>query len=130
MVNLQQDVAWSIGLVKMIMMTELYFQGDIGPINLYNNPNLVPETGWTTELGIKKVNGEGSNTSLKIRSWRTVEFPVIRVTEKGPFSFSILKNSWTASKASLWRIPCKSKFLIVINILISCGYIPFDVHLV
>ena len=36
-------------------MTELYFQGDIGPINLYNNPNLVPETGWTTELGIKKV---------------------------------------------------------------------------
>ena len=36
-------------------MTELYFKGDIGPISLYNNPNLKPESGWTSELGIKKV---------------------------------------------------------------------------
>ena len=36
-------------------MTELYFKGDIGPISLYNNPNLKPENGWTSELGIKKV---------------------------------------------------------------------------
>ena len=25
-------------------MTELYFKGDIGPINLYNNPDLIPES--------------------------------------------------------------------------------------
>ena len=36
-------------------MTELYFKGDIGPISLYNNPYLKPESGWTSELGIKKV---------------------------------------------------------------------------
>ena len=30
-------------------------QGDIGPVNLYNNPNLKPESGWTAEIGLKKV---------------------------------------------------------------------------
>ena len=35
-------------------MTELYFKGDIGPINLYNNPDLIPESGWNSELGLKK----------------------------------------------------------------------------
>ena len=43
-------------------MTELYFKGDIGPINLYNNSDLVPESGWTSELGIKKV--------IKIRNFK------------------------------------------------------------
>ena len=43
-------------------MTELYFKGDIGPINLYNNPDLVPESGWTSELGLKKV--------IKIRNFK------------------------------------------------------------
>lgn len=36
-------------------MTELYFKGDIGPISLFNNPNLEPESGWTSEIGLKKV---------------------------------------------------------------------------
>ena len=36
-------------------ITELYMQGDIGPVNLYNNPNLEPESGWTAEIGLKKV---------------------------------------------------------------------------
>lgn len=43
-------------------MTELYFKGDIGPINLYNNPDLIPESGWTSELGLKKV--------IKIRNFK------------------------------------------------------------
>jgi iron complex outermembrane receptor protein len=43
-------------------MTELYFKGDIGPINLYNNPDLTPESGWTSELGLKKV--------IKIRNFK------------------------------------------------------------
>jgi iron complex outermembrane receptor protein len=43
-------------------MTELYFKGDIGPINLYNNPDLIPESGWTSELGCKKV--------IKIRNFK------------------------------------------------------------
>ena len=30
-------------------------QGEIGPVNLYNNPNLEPESGWTAEVGLKKV---------------------------------------------------------------------------
>ncbi len=36
-------------------ITELYMQGDIGPVNLYNNPSLKPESGWTSEIGFKKV---------------------------------------------------------------------------
>ena len=36
-------------------ITELFMQGDIGPVNLYNNPNLKPESGWTAEIGLKKV---------------------------------------------------------------------------
>ena len=36
-------------------ITELYMKGDIGPVNLYNNPNLKPESGWTSEIGFKKV---------------------------------------------------------------------------
>ena len=36
-------------------ITELYMKGDIGPVNLYNNPSLKPESGWTTEIGFKKV---------------------------------------------------------------------------
>ena len=36
-------------------ITELYMRGDIGPVNLYNNPNLKPESGWTSEIGLKKV---------------------------------------------------------------------------
>ncbi|MDA7787532.1 TonB-dependent receptor, partial [bacterium] len=43
-------------------MTELYFKGDIGPINLYNNPDLIPESGWTSEVGCKKV--------IKIRNFK------------------------------------------------------------
>jgi len=43
-------------------MTELYFKGDIGPINLYNNSELIPENGWTSELGLKKV--------IKIRNFK------------------------------------------------------------
>ncbi len=35
-------------------ITEMFMQGDIGPINLYRNPNLQPESGWTSELGVKK----------------------------------------------------------------------------
>ena len=35
-------------------ITELFIQGDIGPVNLYNNPNLKPESGWTAEIGLKK----------------------------------------------------------------------------
>ena len=35
-------------------ITEMFMQGDIGPINLYRNPNLQPESGWTSELGLKK----------------------------------------------------------------------------
>ena len=34
-------------------ITELYMKGDIGPVNLYNNPSLKPESGWTSELGLK-----------------------------------------------------------------------------
>ena len=36
-------------------ITELFLSGDIGPVNLYNNPQLNPESGWTAELGLKKV---------------------------------------------------------------------------
>ena len=36
-------------------ITELFMQGEIGPVNLYNNPNLEPESGWTAEIGLKKV---------------------------------------------------------------------------
>ncbi|MBM77409.1 MAG: hypothetical protein CL846_02905 [Crocinitomicaceae bacterium] len=36
-------------------ITELYMRGDIGPVNLYNNLNLRPESGWTSEIGFKKV---------------------------------------------------------------------------
>ena len=36
-------------------MTELYLSGEVGPINLYNNPDLKPESGWTSEVGLKKV---------------------------------------------------------------------------
>ena len=36
-------------------ITELYMKGDIGPVNLYNNPSLKPESGWTSEIGFKKV---------------------------------------------------------------------------
>ena len=36
-------------------ITELFMQGEIGPVNLYNNPNLEPESGWTAEVGLKKV---------------------------------------------------------------------------
>ena len=35
-------------------ITEMFMKGDIGPINLYNNPNLLPESGWTSEMGVKK----------------------------------------------------------------------------
>ena len=36
-------------------MTELFLSGEIGPVNLYNNPALKPESGWTSEIGLKKV---------------------------------------------------------------------------
>ena len=36
-------------------ITELFLQGDIGPVNLYRNSNLKPESGWTAEIGLKKV---------------------------------------------------------------------------
>lgn len=35
-------------------IAEMFMQGEIGPINLYNNPNLQAESGWTSELGLKK----------------------------------------------------------------------------
>ena len=35
-------------------ITEMFMEGEIGPINLYRNPNLQPESGWTSELGVKK----------------------------------------------------------------------------
>ena len=35
-------------------ITEMFMQGNLGPINLYNNPSLLPESGWTSEMGVKK----------------------------------------------------------------------------
>ena len=35
-------------------IAEMFMQGEIGPINLYSNPNLQAESGWTSELGVKK----------------------------------------------------------------------------
>jgi len=43
-------------------ITELFMEGDIGPVNLYRNPNLRPESGWTAEIGLKK--------TLKIKDFK------------------------------------------------------------